>query len=529
MKSLEGVVKNLKISTGLLMVLGIFAVMQLLSGGLGLHFLKITNKDIQTLNYNAGEQKALNATRDAFFRARITIDTASLQKQYGEKLNVGQVIADVNENLAQAEKQYQEFVAIPGLSTHEPEIGRAMKQAYDQQVGVIRRNSQMIGDINDPAQFKQAVDAARAETLTARKAWDDEYRSYMTTTQSNLQAVVEGSNHSYNFATVIMLVMLAAVAALIVTIHFWLRRTMVRPLEEVAQHFSGIGKGDLTGKIQVKNRNEIGLLCEALQEMQAGLSQTVLSIRQGVDSINCGSREIAAGNRDLSSRTEEQAAAVVETAASVEQISSTVKLNTENAQQASQMIQNTTGIATEGETQMRNMVEKMGAIRTSAQKVCEIISVIDGIAFQTNILALNAAVEAARAGQSGRGFAVVAGEVRNLAQRCTNSAKEITTLINESTQFIEQGADLANQTGKTMSDICSAVAKINIMMENIALASAEQSSGVEQIRVAITQMDKMTQQNASLVEEVSATASSVDEQVNLLSGSVSVFRLDHQH
>ncbi|WP_405125469.1 methyl-accepting chemotaxis protein [Pseudomonas marginalis] len=259
--------------------------------------------------------------------------------------------------------------------------------------------------------------------------------------------------------------------------------------------------------------------------MQAELNSTVVTIRQGVESINIGTQEISAGNSDLSRRTEEQAAAVVETAASMEQITSTVKMNTDNALQASHMVQNAAGIATAGEEQMQNMMQKMDAISLSAQKMVDIISVIDSIAFQTNILALNAAVEAARAGQSGRGFAVVAGEVRNLARRCTDSAKEITGLINESTLYIQEGAELANRTSKTMLDISSAVSKVNVMMDNIALASQEQSRGVEQIRVAITQMDHVTQQNAALVEEVATTASGVNSQANLLTQSVSIFKV----
>jgi methyl-accepting chemotaxis protein-4 (peptide sensor receptor) len=259
--------------------------------------------------------------------------------------------------------------------------------------------------------------------------------------------------------------------------------------------------------------------------MQAGLNETVRSIRNGVQTITIGTHEIASGNGDLSRRTEEQAAAVVETAASMEQITATVKMNTDNALNASQMAQNTAVIADAGEKQMQDVTKKMDAISQSAQKMVDIISVIDGIAFQTNILALNAAVEAARAGQTGRGFAVVAGEVRNLARRCADSAKEISILINESTLYIREGAELANKTSQTMVDISHSVGKVNQVMESIALASEEQRRGVEQIRIAITQMDHVTQQNAALVEEVATTAAGVNEQADLLSQSVSVFRV----
>ena len=517
--------KNVKISSGLLLVLGLFTLLQLISSGLGLHFLKNTNHDIQSLNFNAGEQKALNATRDAFVTSRTIFDATAQARLHHEKVDAVVEAEKIRDQLHIAAQQFQIFWDIPGLSTTQPAVGNAVKRAYERQVAALMQNSELLASIADPDTLKQAIDSRNAATTEARASWDAEYRSYMEATQRSLTHVVSTSNNAYHFAMSIMIMMLAVAVILFFTIHLWLRSTLVRPLETVAKHFNDIGKGDLSGTIAVTNRNEIGMLCAALQEMQSGLSETVQTIRQGVESINIGTREIAAGNGDLSSRTEEQAAAIVQTASSMEQISSTVKLNTDSALQASKMIRNTVTIANEGEVQMQSMMGKMGAISQSAQKMVEIISVIDGIAFQTNILALNAAVEAARAGQSGRGFAVVAGEVRNLAKRCTDSAKEITTLINESTSYIQDGAALANKTSQTIGDISQAIGKVNAMMEGIALASEEQSSGVEQIRVAITQMDQVTQQNAALVEEVATTASGVEEQSGLLAQSVAVFRL----
>ncbi|WP_243402227.1 methyl-accepting chemotaxis protein [Lelliottia aquatilis] len=517
--------KNIKISVGLLIVLTSFTLMLILSSGLGLYFLHRSNNDIQTLSYNAGEQKALNAVRDAILRARIIIDSAAQAKTHGDDIDEPAVQESVRNELQTAAQQYQMFVKIPGLSTIEPEVGARMKDRYDQQVSVLNHNTDQVININDPLKLKTALADSSRATLQARQAWDNEYHSYIDTTQHNLNQVINFSNSSYHFALLIMIAMLILAGVLFIIINIWMRKMLILPLQEVAQHFEYIGKGDLTGDIHVANRNEIGMLFGALQTMQAELNSTVVSIRQGVESINIGTQEISSGNGDLSRRTEEQAAAVVETAASMEQITATVKQNTDNALQASQMVQNAAGIANEGEEQMRDMMKKMDAISQSAQKMVEIISVIDSIAFQTNILALNAAVEAARAGQSGRGFAVVAGEVRNLARRCTDSAKEISTLINESTLYIQEGAELANKTSRTMLDISGAVSKVNVMMENIALASEEQSRGVEQIRVAITQMDHVTQQNAALVEEVATTASGVNEQANLLSRSVSLFKV----
>ncbi|MDY1035346.1 methyl-accepting chemotaxis protein [Lelliottia sp. CFBP8978] len=517
--------KNIKISIGLLIVLASFTLMLIISSGLGLNFLYRSNSDIRTLSYNAGEQKALNSVRDAIINARIIIDTATQAKIHGDDIDEPAVQESVRKEMSIADEHYQQFMKIPGLSTIEPDVGARMKERYDQQIAVINRNASQVTTIDDVQELKAEYENSHPSTLQARQAWDNEYQSYMASTQRNLNKVIQFSNQSYHFALIVMLSVLILSAILFLIVNIWMRNILVRPLKNVTQHFESIGKGDLTGEIHVANNNEIGQLFASLQIMQAELNSTVVSIRQGVESINIGTQEIAAGNSDLSRRTEEQAAAVVETAASMEQISSTVKMNTDNALQASQMVQNAAGIATEGEQQMRHMMEKMDAISQSAQKMFEIISVIDSIAFQTNILALNAAVEAARAGQSGRGFAVVAEEVRNLARRCTDSAKEITTLINQSTLYIQEGAELATKTSQTILDISTAVSKVNVVMENIAMASEEQSRGVEQIRVAITQMDHVTQQNAALVEEVATTASGVNDQAHLLSQSVSLFKV----
>lgn len=520
------ILKNIKISVGLLIVLTSFTLMLILSSGLGLYFLHRSNNDIQTLSYNAGEQKALNAVRNAILRARIIIDTAAQAKTHGDDIDEPNVQMSISKELETADQQFQTFVKIPGLSTIQPEVGARMKDRYDQQIAVINHNANLVINTDQPQALKAAIESNRNATLQTRQAWDNEYQSYIDATQSNLDNVIHFSNSSYRFSLYVMIALLAAAGILFFIINSWMRNVLIRPLKEVSEHFEYIGKGDLTESIHVPSTNEIGLLFASLQTMQAELNSTVVSIRQGVESINIGTQEISTGNSDLSRRTEEQAAAVIETAASMEQITSTVKLNTDNALQASQMVQDAAGIANEGEAQMRDMMKRMDSISQSAQKMFEIIGVIDSIAFQTNILALNAAVEAARAGQSGRGFAVVAGEVRNLARRCTDSAKEITSLINESTLFIEEGAKLANKTSQTMLDISSAVGKVNVMMENIAMASEEQSRGVEQIRVAITQMDQMTQQNAALVEEVATTASGVNEQANMLSRSVSQFKVN---
>ncbi|MCJ7800665.1 MAG: methyl-accepting chemotaxis protein, partial [Polaromonas sp.] len=263
-----------------------------------------------------------------------------------------------------------------------------------------------------------------------------------------------------------------------------------------------------------------------LEVVLATLRQAVTSVRNGVTTMATASGQIAAGNMDLSSRTEEQASSLQETAASMEELTSTVKQNADNARQANQLAVSASGVAVKGGQVVSQVVDTMGAINTSSRKIVDIIGVIDGIAFQTNILALNAAVEAARAGEQGRGFAVVAAEVRNLAQRSAAAAKEIKTLIGDSVDKVEEGSQQVAEAGRTMDEIVDSVKRVTDIMAEIAAASQEQTQGIEQINQAITQMDQVTQQNAALVEEAAAAAQSLQEQASGLSQVVSVFRLD---
>ncbi|NMM08566.1 methyl-accepting chemotaxis protein [Polaromonas sp.] len=307
----------------------------------------------------------------------------------------------------------------------------------------------------------------------------------------------------------------------------FIRRT-VQPLSLLSQHVQAIGGGHLFQSLDSGRRDEIGVITRAVEAMRQGLVKIVGEVRSGTDTIATASSQIAAGNMDLSSRTEQQASSLEETAASMEELTSTVKQNADNARQANQLAESASNVAVKGGQVVAKVVDTMSAINSSSKKIVDIIGVIDGIAFQTNILALNAAVEAARAGEQGRGFAVVAAEVRNLAQRSAAAAKEIKTLIGDSVDKVEEGSKQVAEAGKTMDEIVISVKRVTDIMAEISVASQQQTSGIEQINQAITQMDQVTQQNAALVEEAAAAAASLQEQASGLSQVVSVFRLDQE-
>ncbi|AOK29839.1 MULTISPECIES: methyl-accepting chemotaxis protein [Burkholderia] len=336
----------------------------------------------------------------------------------------------------------------------------------------------------------------------------------------------DATQRAYETSRIANAVMLALGLAIALYCYLSLRAAISRPLADALGHFDALAAGELRRRIVVERRDEMGLLLEGLAKMQASLGGTVRTVRAGSESIAAAAGQIAAGNVDLSSRTEEQAAALEETASSMETLAGAVRRNADNARQASALAASASDIANRGNAVVGQVVATMGDINESSAKIADIISIIEGIAFQTNILALNAAVEAARAGDEGRGFAVVAGEVRNLAQRSSGAAKEIKALIDTSVERVRAGSTLVDDAGRTMSDVIGAVRRVTDIMGEIASASEEQSSGIDQASRALAQMDEVTQQNAALVEQAAAAAQSLDEQASRLRQTVSVFQLD---
>jgi methyl-accepting chemotaxis protein len=345
--------------------------------------------------------------------------------------------------------------------------------------------------------------------------------------QSDLVKAAAGEAQAdYSDGRNLVLALLAAALLLGSGYAVFVTRSITRPLHEAVDIAETVAAGDLTSRIEVNSADETGRLMQALKNMNDNLINIVGQVQQGTATIASASSQIASGNQDLSSRTEQQASSLEETASSMEELTSTVKQNADNARQANSLATLASEVAVKGGTVVAEVVGTMGSINESAKKIVDIIGVIDGIAFQTNILALNAAVEAARAGEQGRGFAVVATEVRNLAQRSAAAAKEIKELIGDSVEKVDAGSKLVDQAGATMQEIVASITRVTDIMGEITAASQEQSAGIEQVNQAITQMDDVTQQNASLVEEAAAAAESLQEQADQLVRVVGAFKLD---
>ncbi|PYD89383.1 methyl-accepting chemotaxis protein [Pseudomonas syringae pv. pisi] len=395
---------------------------------------------------------------------------------------------------------------------------------------------------NETAQYKTGQDAiirhvAAGDVEAARTLLSEELRPLLvrlkgaTREQTALQneiadAAARDAQATYRNTSALMWGLGAAALVLAALVAWWITRSITRPLGRALEVANTVAAGDLTSRIEVTTRDETGQLLQALKTMNESLARTVGTVRVGTDTIAVAAGQVAVGSQDLSSRTEQQASALEEAASSMEELTSTVRQNADNARQANVLADAASNVAARGGAVIEQVVGTMDAINASSARINDIIGVIDGIAFQTNILALNAAVEAARAGEQGRGFAVVASEVRNLAQRSAAAAKEIKGLIGDSSGKVADGSRLVAEAGATMAEIVDSVRRVTDIMGEISSASLEQTEGIEQINGAVAQMDEGTQQNAALVEEAAAAAAALREQSTRLAQAVSVFRID---
>jgi methyl-accepting chemotaxis protein len=377
-------------------------------------------------------------------------------------------------------------------------------------------------------QNKEAYTAMNEEAKKSFQVLDDHLSDLVDLNAKIAESTNKDAAKSANTTRVYSISLIVAAVLVSVALGFAITASITGPLQEGILFSKAVAAGDLTASIDVDGRDEVSRLMQALMSMKEALVKVVTSVREGSQSVATASAEIAQGNSDLSSRTEQQASALQETAASMEQLGATVRQNAEAARQANKLATSASAVAVKGGQVVGQVVETMKGINESSRKISDIISVIDGIAFQTNILALNAAVEAARAGDQGRGFAVVASEVRSLAGRSAEAAKEIKGLINASVERVEQGTSLVDQAGVTMTEVVSSIRRVTDIVGEISSASDEQATGVSQVSEAVIQMDSATQQNAALVEQMAAAATSLKSQAGELVQTVSLFKLGLQ-
>ena len=426
------------------------------------------------------------------------------------------------DNLKKARQSIAETLPKLEKMLHDPKGVALFKEVSDVRAKYLPLIDKLVKDI-DEGKPEEAKKVLFGELRPVQLAYFDSLRKLEAFQSELMVKAGKEAEEDYKMARIIMFSLAGGAIIFAFLIAFGVTRSITVPMHEAVQVAQTVAKGDLTSRIEVKSTDETGQLLQALKDMNESLVRIVGEVRTSTDTIATASAQIASGNQDLSSRTEEQASSLEETASSMGELTSTVRQNGENANQANQLAISAADIAVKGGVVVSQVVETMGSINESSKKMSDIINVIDGIAFQTNILALNAAVEAARAGEQGRGFAVVATEVRNLAQRSAGAAREIKGLIDDSVSKIESGNRLVDQAGSTMTEIVGSIQRVTDIMSEITAATREQVDGIEQINQAVMDMDSVTQQNAALVEEAAAAAESLEQQAANLVEVVSVF------
>jgi methyl-accepting chemotaxis protein-1 (serine sensor receptor) len=510
--------KKVSVSAGLLIVLALFCLFQVTTEGLGFWSLTTTHSDIEKLSNIALKQvNQVNETTQHLMDARINLSRAGTRMVRGGT-EPADIVQHAREQLSLSEKSFAAFANAPKTGAENEARTAALREKYEAYHKALGELAEYLDANNIQAFLDQPTQGFQDGYLAEQK-------NFATFSDAASQSYLDSIDDRLSLFRIVGVAILVALAAGVVLVHIALRRAVIAPLEEAGRHFERIARGMLDERIADRGSNEIGRLFEGLASMQSSVARTVKTVRDASDSINLGADEIASGNADLSARTENQAASLEETASSMEELTATVRQNADHAREANNLAGEALSATSRGAGVVDEVVDKMRGIAKSSDKIAEIISVIDGIAFQTNILALNAAVEAARAGEQGRGFAVVAGEVRGLAQRSAHSAKEIKELINESVSQVSDGSALAERAGQAMREVSGSISRVTQMMAEISASSLEQSTGIEQVNQAVVQMDDMTQQNAALVEQAAAAASSLHELTCQLTAAVSVFHI----
>jgi len=513
---------KLTIRTALIAVFGLF--MLLLSLSLASLWVNADHAEanIESLdNFAVDQVTPLMSAQSAILEARVALFGAVLALT--EEARAPGIIAAALTSAAslrqEAQSSFGQYMAVPKTAAGtalSQDLQRSF-QAYLSQYDALLKTVE-----------NRSLEGYRAQAPQLREvavAYTRQYDAFLQRVATLSDEVRIDADAAVTNARWTALILLAVGLTLIILCWVFVRGALLAPLVHAGRHFDRIAAGDLSHHVDVRSNNEIGVLFAALRRMQEGLTRTISTMRHGVEEINTGAQEIAAGSTDLSTRTEQQAATLEETAATMEQLSSTVKQNASNAHHASDVADKAAQVARDGGSAMAQVVATMDGISTSSRQISDIVTVIDGIAFQTNILALNAAVEAARAGEQGKGFAVVAGEVRSLAQRSAQAAKEVKELIERSVATVNVGSMQVQRAGDTMQQVVDSIAEVATIMGEISSASREQAAGIDQVSLAVAQMDEVTQQNAALVEQSAAAATALEDQARRLDQAAAIFKL----
>ena len=509
---------DMKISTRLILSFGMLALLIALMGGIALVKTNVVDGDVDklvddripkviTLYEIKGELNNIaRATRNMVIR----VDPAEIKREFAGIEEARKQIGDRLQKLSAEVKS---------------DAGKAiLARIIENRVSYVAAQGKFI-DLVNAGKVDEAKTLLLGDMYAGQKSYFAALDDMIKFQDNQMDASANDAHGAVASMKLMMTIAMAFALVAAVLMGLWIIRAITRPINQAVGIARAVADGDLSQHFEASGNSETALLLMALKDMQTSLSSVVANVRQGSEGVATASAEIASGNHDLSARTESQASALEQTAASMEQLSATVKQNADSARQANQLAASASTVAVKGGAVVAQVVDTMKGINDASRKIADIISVIDGIAFQTNILALNAAVEAARAGEQGRGFAVVASEVRSLAGRSAEAAKEIKTLINASVERVEQGTALVDQAGSTMTEVVSSIKRVTDLMGEISAASNEQSLGVSQVGEAVTQMDQVTQQNAALVEEMAAAASGLQSQAQDLVKVVAVFNL----